>query len=70
MLEPLIVCRAEEYHDLHLLSSEAVVHNLVASTLVPETMQLRRDSLDRIAVATLTTSHSLEWCGITLSACQ
>ena len=42
VLEPLIESRTQEDHDLHLLASEAVVHDLVASQLVAELVQLRR----------------------------
>ena len=46
VLEALVVSRAKEDHDLHLLASEAIVHYLVASKLVAERVQLCRDPID------------------------
>ena len=46
MLQALVIGRIEEYHDFHSLSSEPVVHDLVAVSLVAQIVQLVRDILD------------------------
>ena len=45
MLQALVIGRIEEYHDLHSLSSEPVVHDLVAVSLVAQVVQLVRNVL-------------------------
>lgn len=40
MLQALVIGWIEEYHDLHSLSSEPVVHDLVAVSLVAQIVQL------------------------------
>lgn len=40
VLESLVVSRTQEYHDFHLSASEAIVHDLVAASLVAKTVQL------------------------------
>ena len=40
VLEALVVRRAQKDHHLHLLSSEAIVHDLVAAKLVSQAVKL------------------------------
>ena len=61
MLQSLIVGRVEEDHDFKLLSSKAVVHDLVSISLVAKLMQLVRNEFDCLA---------LEWSCITLVTIQ
>lgn len=67
MLQALIVSRVQEYHDFHALTSESVVHDLVAVPLVTQAMQLVRDvvnclPLERggITLVTVETGHLTE----------
>ena len=64
VLKPLIVGRIKEDHDFHPLSSEAIVHDLVAVALVAQIVQLVRDVLhclalerSRIAFISIQTGH-------------
>ncbi len=60
VLQPLVVSRAKENHHFHLLASESIVHDFVASLLVTETVQLARNPVDCVAVAAIASSHSLK----------
>ena len=68
VLESLVVRRSQEDHNFHLFTCESVVHHFISSKLVAKTVQLRTDSLNRVSVATLTASDSLEGGRIALSA--
>ena len=61
MLQALIVSWVEEDHDLEALTSEPIVHDLVAVSLVAQIVQLLRDVIDSLA---------LEWSGIAFIAVQ
>lgn len=65
VLESLVEGGSQEDHDLHLLSCEAIVHDLVASHLVAQSMQLFGDCLHGVLGLNI-----LEWCGITLFALE
>ena len=61
MLQALIIGRIEEDHNLHSFSSEPIVHDFVAVSLVTQVVQLVRDVLYGLP---------LERCGVTLIAIQ
>ena len=50
MLKALIVGRVKENHDLHTLACEAVIHDLVAVSLIAQVVQLVGDVLDCLAL--------------------
>lgn len=65
VLEPLIVSRPEEDHDFQLLSTEAIVHNLISSKLIALLVEGSRDFLN---CSLCSLAHSLKWSGITFNS--
>ena len=43
VLQSLVIRRSQEYHDLHLFATKAIVHDLISAELVSKIMQLLRD---------------------------